>query len=126
MSDQRSRDEHLEQLKQFIQDNGLQKNIYMLGLIPYGDVMRLLIGSACVINPSHFEGWSSTVEESKTLGKRVILSNIGVHVEQKPEFGIYFSPDDDAQLASIMSDVVTGKLPEVKVDRSEERRVGKE
>jgi glycosyltransferase involved in cell wall biosynthesis len=117
MSDSRTRDEHLEELKKFIDDNGLTKNIYLLGLIPYGDVIRLLIGSACVINPSHFEGWSSTVEESKTLGKRIILSNIGVHIEQKPEFGIYFSPDDDAQLASIMTDVVTGKLPDIKVDK---------
>ena len=119
MSDSRNRNEHVVALQKFIEDHGLQKNIYLLGLIPYRDVIRLLIGSKCVINPSHFEGWSSTVEEAKTLGKRIILSDIDVHIEQKPEFGVYFSPDDDAQLAGIMSDILSGKIADPVTDKSQ-------
>ena len=31
-----------------------------------------------------FEGWSSTVEECKSVGKNMILSDIDVHKEQYP------------------------------------------
>ena len=41
--------------------------------------------SVAVINPSEFEGRSSTVEQAKSLGKQVILSNIKIHKEQKPD-----------------------------------------
>ena len=37
-----------------------------------------------MINPSLFEGWSSTVEECKSVGKNMILSDLNVHKEQYP------------------------------------------
>ena len=58
-----------------------------------------------VLNPSRFEGWSSTVEEAKSIGKPVILFRIGVHIEQNPPNGRYFDPDDAEGLASIMADL---------------------
>jgi hypothetical protein len=63
-----------------------------------------------LINPSRFEGWSSTVEEAKSIGKRVLISNIAVHQEQNPQGARYFDPDDVAGLCSIMQDV--WNLPE--------------
>ena len=58
--------------------------------------------SEVVINPSKFEGWSTTVEEAKSLGKNIILSDIPVHREQNPKWGIYFDPNNPNQLASII------------------------
>jgi hypothetical protein len=87
-----------------------------LGLIPYTDVLNLIILSDCIINPSFFEGWSSTVEEAKTMGKTLILSDIKVHQEQNPEFGHYFNPNDAEQLSGIMQDVIDGKTTKASID----------
>lgn len=46
----------------------------MLGLVPRSDVIALMRYSISLINPSFFEGWSTTVEEAKSMGKQIILS----------------------------------------------------
>ena len=99
LKDYRKRDEsHADQLANFIATNRLEDHISILGSINYSDVLRLMEESIAVINPSRFEGWSSTVEEAKSLGKRVILSEIPVHREQAPPLATYFQPDDVAEL----------------------------
>ncbi len=77
-------------------------DILLLGLINYEDVITLIKGSIAVINPSLFEGWSTTVEECKSLGKNIILSNIPVHQEQAPEYSTYFNPENHLELANII------------------------
>jgi len=76
---------HVYELKSFIEKNKLNHNIKLLGLVDYKDVFTLIKFSKAVINPSLFEGWSSTVEECKSVGKNMILSDLGVHKEQYPE-----------------------------------------
>lgn len=110
MNDFRSKSGHIQDLKDFVQENNLKKNILFLGLIPYADVLDLLTLSKCVINPSRFEGWSSTVEEAKTMGKRLVLSSIAVHKEQKPEYGVYFDATDDRELTAILKNVIDESL----------------
>jgi glycosyltransferase involved in cell wall biosynthesis len=97
--------EHVEALKRFITQQSLERNLLILGLIPYEDVLFLMRNCLAVINPSRFEGWSSTVEEAKSIGKRIVLSNIPVHLEQKPNGAQYFDPDDVAGLASILRQI---------------------
>ena len=60
----------------------LEKNFIFLGVIPYKDVLGLMRAAVAVINPSVMEGWSTTVEEAKSLGLPLILSDIPVHREQ--------------------------------------------
>jgi glycosyltransferase involved in cell wall biosynthesis len=55
-----------------------------------------------VINPSLFEGWSTTVEEAKSMGKALILSDIPTHREQTPARGHYFAPHDSECLAALL------------------------
>tara|TARA_Y200000002_G_scaffold381549_1_gene395880 strand:+ start:883 stop:2040 length:1158 start_codon:yes stop_codon:yes gene_type:complete len=76
---------YIEHIKSIIKMNKLNKNIKLLGLIDYSDVFALMKISKAVINPSLFEGWSSTVEECKSVGKNMILSDLDVHKEQYPE-----------------------------------------
>jgi hypothetical protein len=92
-------------LKRFIASNGLQNNIKVLGLIDYNEVLCLMKNALAVLNPSRFEGWSSVVEEAKSIGKTVILSKISVHVEQNPTGGKYFDPDDADALSRILAEV---------------------
>jgi glycosyltransferase involved in cell wall biosynthesis len=62
--------------------------------------------SVALINPSLFEGWSSSVEEAKSLGKRIILSDIPVHKEQDPPGGRFFFPDRAESLADLMQEIL--------------------
>lgn len=106
MSDYRKGSNHVEKLRLYVEENNLQENILFLGLIPYEHVGKLFLMADCVINPSYFEGWSSSVEEAKTVGKKIILSNIPVHLEQAPKFGIYFDPDNAVELAVKMEEII--------------------
>jgi glycosyltransferase involved in cell wall biosynthesis len=110
MNDFRSKKDHIESLINFINEHDLSENILLPGLIPYNDVLNLVTLCDAVINPSLFEGWSSTVEEAKTMGKLLILSDIKVHREQNPEFGIYFEPNNECELTSIMQEIIDGKI----------------
>ncbi|GEM_PF-139058 len=90
------------QLQAFCKENQIEENIHILGLIPLKEVYFLMRDSLAIINPSKFEGWSSSVEEAKSIGKTVILSNLNVHYEQMPPHGSYFPCDDPEWLADLM------------------------
>jgi glycosyltransferase involved in cell wall biosynthesis len=60
----------------------------------YFDLLGLIARADRLINPSLFEGWSTTVEEAKTLGTELLLSDLPVHREQAGESAIYFDPLD--------------------------------
>ena len=62
----------------------------------------LLYHSLALINPSKSEGWSNTVEQAKLFKKKVILSNISVHLEQKSSNFIYFNPNNHKKLSRIL------------------------
>jgi glycosyltransferase involved in cell wall biosynthesis len=72
-------------------------------MIPYDDVQALMLSAAALINPSRFEGWSTTVEEAKSLGVEMLLSDINVHREQAEQNALFFEQDKPAQLAEQMS-----------------------
>lgn len=95
-------EKYLNSIKDFIKINNLEKNIMFLGLIPYGDVKLLMHHSIAVINPSYFEGWSSSVEESKSMGKAMILSDIPVHREQANHIAQFFDYNDAKSLSQIL------------------------
>ena len=82
--------------------SGLGEHARFLGVVPYEDVLALMERAIAVINPSLFEGWSTTVEEARNLGKTILLSDIDVHREQAPPRGVYFNPDDSRRLAEKM------------------------
>ena len=86
----------------FVEREALAHNVRLLGSIDYAEVLSLMRGSIAVLNPSFFEGWSSSVEEAKSMGKPVIVSDIPVHREQNHPQAHYFNPRDAAALAAMM------------------------
>lgn len=90
---------HFKRLLQRRDEMGVAGSYRILGVVPFADLAGLLRHSVAVLNPSFFEGWSTTVEEAKSLGKRVLLSDIPVHREQAPERGVYFDPRRPEELA---------------------------
>lgn len=87
-----------DELMAYASNNGVSQDFRMLGITPYEDLLGLMAHAVALINPSMFEGWSSTVEEGKALGKHLILSDIPVHREQAPHAD-FFKINDAETLA---------------------------
>ena len=94
---------HYPKLMIEVAERGLSAQFLHLGMVPFNDLISLMRYSVAVINPSLFEGWSNTVEEARSLGKRTILSDIDVHREQAPDGAVFFPRRDGDALASAMS-----------------------
>ena len=93
------------------------KNLKYLGELKYIEICSLLYNCKAVINPSFFEGWSTSVEESKIYNKTCILSNIPTHLEQKPKNGIYFDPNSYKELAKIIQKLEKKKNDNLKFNK---------
>ena len=86
----------------FLASNNIINNFLVLGEIPYAEMLSIMRFSRAVINPSLYEGWSTTVEEAKSMNKTLLLSDIEVHREQDPPNSIYFSASSPCELASLI------------------------
>lgn len=79
--------------------SGNRNNFIFLGILPRNHVYAIMRQAVAVIQPSLFEGWSTIVEEVKSVGKMIILSDLKVHREQDPPLAEYFDPLDPRSLA---------------------------
>ena len=94
-----------------VRELGLESQFVSPGLIPRGEYIALLRRSVAMLQPSRFEGWSTVVEDSKTLGKPIVASSIGVHREQLgPQHRFYADVDDPERWAELMGEL-EGSLP---------------
>lgn len=95
---------------------GVAEHFRFLGMIPRQDLSGLMRLSAATVNPSLFEGWSTTVEESKGLGVPLLLSDIPVHREQAGNCARYFDPRSPESIASTLREawpsLAAGPRPE--------------
>jgi glycosyltransferase involved in cell wall biosynthesis len=82
--------EYYTSLMSFLHENQLAEQVSLLGLIPRDDQIQIFRKAAFTLQPSIFEGWSTTVEDGIALGKDVLLSDIATHQEQKPAHGYFF------------------------------------
>jgi glycosyltransferase involved in cell wall biosynthesis len=112
---------HFESLMRRVQELGVGENFRYLGLVPSADLAALMQDAMAIINPSLFEGWSTTVEEAKALGQRLVLSDIPVHREQAPMYATYFPPNDAKALADILWTVWREPAPDVEERRTQAR-----
>lgn len=103
-----------------VRDLGLSERFRFLGLLPYAEVTTIMSNAVALINPSLFEGWSTTVEEAKSLGKHLLLSDIAVHREQAPERCTYFAPDDAEGLAAAMQEAL--RKHDIQTEQAEMKR----
>lgn len=92
-------------LNRYIKENNLAKNIKIVGFISRTDQIQLMKGCLAVIQPSLFEGWGTVVEDAKTLGKPVVMSDIQVHYEQRIEGNIIFGRGNFKELATILIEI---------------------
>jgi glycosyltransferase involved in cell wall biosynthesis len=90
---------YFDQVMAQVRSRGLETRFLHLGAIPLSHVYALLRATIALINPSRFEGWSTTVEEAKSFGVPMILSDLDVHREQTKGAACFFGTDDPASLA---------------------------
>jgi len=91
--------DYFDSIMKHVAERNLSRNFRYLGMIPSSHVYALLRVSVALINPSRFEGWSTTVEEAKSFGVPMILSDLDVHREQTAGKASYFGTDNPAALA---------------------------
>jgi glycosyltransferase involved in cell wall biosynthesis len=94
---------HFAALQSLVHQYGLTHNFRFLGIVPRRHVFALMRACTALINPSASEGWSTTVEEAKSLGVPMLLSDLRVHREQAGDCADYFDPEVASQLASLMA-----------------------
>lgn len=88
---------YIDVLRNAIRDYGLQAQVSILGFISRSEQIALMRRSLAVVQPSMFEGWSTIVEDAKTLGKPLVLSNLSVHREQMGGVPSKFIEVEDAE-----------------------------
>lgn len=117
---------YFDEIQQFIIDSDLGSMYKILGVIPYADVHALAARCHAYLNPSLFEGWSTTVEEAKYSGKPILLSDLDVHKEQAPARGAFFDRGSVADLADKMWEMWNTSFDAIPIDelkrRNEEQR----
>jgi glycosyltransferase involved in cell wall biosynthesis len=103
LSDGRSHHCPASAILQQIAELSLRDHVRVLGRVPREDLLALLREAAAIIQPSKFEGWSTTVQDAKALGRPVICSDIATHREQAPQALGFFPVDGPQELAAILS-----------------------
>lgn len=96
--------DYIDIVLQNLSTYGLANQVYLLGLIPRIDQIQLMRRSLAVIQPSLFEGWSTVVEDARCLGKKMILSDLLVHLEQNPQGSGFFERHSPQQLADLIAE----------------------
>ena len=97
--------EYFNEIEKFILEHGLSSSVRLLGRISREEQLKLMMAAVAIIQPSRFEGWSTVVEESKSMGKPLILSRFPVHIEQAANESYFFDPDNYEDLAVSMKKI---------------------
>jgi len=84
---------------------GLRPATALLGLIPRQDQLQLIRAAVAVVQPSLFEGWSTVVEDARSLGRPLVLSDIPVHLEQQAPRSHLFSATSSVELRQKLIEV---------------------
>jgi len=95
--------DYFKSISKYINDNKLNNNFIYLGVVPDKIVKYLMHKCLAIINPSKFEGWNTSVEQGKAIGKKIILSNISTHKEQNPPDAYFFGVNNYLELAKILN-----------------------
>ena len=116
------RDPENKSLSLFFQESakkGVAGSIHFLGQIPYTDLVAIMRAAALIIQPSFFEGWSTSIEDSKVLGRPLVCSDIPVHREQVPDALGFFDPKKPEMLANLLAETYEELRPGPDLQREE-------
>ena len=72
---------HWREIQRVICECRLQEHVEHLGFVEYSQVLSLYKGAAAVVFPTEFEGFGLPAVEAASMGRKVIVSKLGVFDE---------------------------------------------
>ncbi len=103
-------EKYIQEIRKTIAENHLEDVVSLLGIIPRQDQLVLMKYAKAVVQPSLFEGWSTVIEDAKTLQVPVIASNLTVNMEQLGSDGFFFERHDAHALADMLASFNPGEI----------------
>jgi glycosyltransferase involved in cell wall biosynthesis len=95
-----------ELVLEFIAANGLDEQVFYLGLVPFEDIVALHQCARYLLTASLYESSSIPILEAAAAGTPIIASRIPPHEEMAEHLQMrLFVPTDDAELATVLRDV---------------------
>ena len=104
---------YMQELHSIINEHQLQSQISFLGILPRDEQLLIMKHSQAVLQPSLFEGWSTVIEDAKSLQLPVVAASLPVNIEQLGDKGTYFDAHDDKRLAEILNDYPERNMTDV-------------
>ncbi|GHY43013.1 putative glycosyl transferase [Vibrio cholerae] len=115
--------EHISEIFDIIERKSLQDYVHILGVVDRDLFLSILDKAEIVINPSKFEGWSSTVEEGKGKSKKLALSDIEIHREQTIDYTdvAFFDSSDPERCLEAIETLLSKKCDNLVISSNRNR-----
>lgn len=115
-------DSYQRSLLSLIEELDLGQNLRLLGILPRTLQLELFRRACAIIQPSLFEGWSTVIEDARSFGRTLIVSDIPLHREQADGNAIFFSAQDHIALAAAVSEADSQLAPGPDIEREKASR----
>ena len=112
---------HGPSVRRLAAELGVEDRARFLGFIPRTDQLGLMAGAIALIQPSLCEGWSTSNEDAKSLGRHVLASDIAVHREQLVAGADFFGGEDAQALATLLKRYAKADPEVVRLDYGQAR-----
>ncbi len=100
---------YLDELKQYVQQSGIQERVHFVTDVPASDLPPLYQGSSLFVYPSLFEGFGIPIIEALHSGVPVVAATGSCLEEAGGEGALYANPLDINDLAEKMHHVLTSE-----------------
>jgi len=117
---------YFSQIQKLIIDLEIEDIVHILGYIPRNDQIQLIRCSLALVQPSLFEGWGTVLEDSRQFGKTIIFSDLPVHYEQNPKYGVYFNRNSADELVQTICRLLPTLTPGPDIERENEAKIESE
>lgn len=71
-------EDYFDEINNFIRDNGLEKDVFLIGKVPYSDLPYLYAYAKCFVMPSFFEAFGHPYVEALAAGIPIAGSNLPI------------------------------------------------
>ncbi|MFL5958794.1 MAG: glycosyltransferase family 4 protein [Gaiellaceae bacterium] len=94
-----------EEIFEFVRENGLEDQVFYLGVVPFEDVISLHHAARFLVTASLYESSSLPVLEAAAAGTPIVAGRIPPHEEMAEHLEMrLFAPTDDAELAAVLEE----------------------
>ena len=91
---------YYDEFKDFVDKFNMSEFIIHFENLDLIKIKAFYSGSLALINPSKYEGWSTTIEEARAYGLNLLISDIEVNREQNCQNVNYFNPNSISSISN--------------------------